>query len=121
MASRSLVQGLRKLLGLRVVVGRASNHIFYTRQESALGGGTKETRCVELDPNVFRTPVDVVDVNLKAPIPAEWHSWLLGGDLPDVNDNDRSVFPGTNDQRHPRDTHPSKERREGTPKAALDR
>lgn len=115
------MQGLRKLLGLRVVVGRASNHIFYTRQESALGGGTKETRCVELDPNVFRTPVDVVDVNLTAPIPAEWHSWLLGGDLPDVNDNDRSVFPGTNEQRHPRDTHPSNERREGTPKAALDR
>lgn len=118
--TNSLTQGLRKLLGLRVVVGRASGHVFYTHRERVAGGSEREKRFVELDPNVFRSPVDVVDVNNTAPIPAAWHSWLLGGDLPVADEGLRASVVRTDDERRPRNSSPSKTRDERTPMVPID-
>ncbi len=96
--------------------------MFFTRSER--GGedaGFIEKRFVELDPNVFKSPVDIVDVNTRAPIPATWHNWLLGGDLPDseADDIDRTAVVGTVDDRRPRNSPPSKKQEGSTPTVPL--
>ena len=83
---------LRKLLGLRVEVGRSGGHVFYTK-EAVVDGERVQKRFVELDRHRYRSPQDIVDIVRDAPIDAQWHSWLLGGALPEP-DADKAENPG---------------------------
>ena len=80
----SVARHLRRLLGLRVEVGRANGNVFYTRMEKTYTGEKVERRYVELAG--VKSAQDFV--SSESTVPSTWHLWLLGGSLPTSDERD---------------------------------